>query len=209
MADIAELHQEARELLSRQHNKLISQQVALVFHLPQHSCHQLCQRTPDDRSDRRRSPICRSKPNIQQYLAEEPLNNTSYKSFISSIHKDAVRTAIESSSSKLLKGRPRSIATAEQSLPRKTRTIMAQLRTDHSLFLGQYMNRIVPTARNHFHDCGHSSHYNHHSFDCLSKPTTLTVESFWTSPTTLTVESCWTTPTESAKHHNLAIDEGN
>ena len=165
------------------------------MHLPQHPCHQLCYRPPDNQPDRRRSQIGRSKPNIQQYLVEDPLNNTSYKSAICSIRQDAVRTVIESSSSKQLNGRPPPIATADQTLPRKTRTILAQLRTGHSRILGQYMNRIDPTTRNHCYNCGHSPHDTHHLFDCPSKPTTLTVESLWT------------TPTETAKHINLAIDE--
>ena len=97
-ADVAELHQEAQELPVRQHNELISQQFAIACHLPQHPCHQLCHRLPDDRPERRRSLIDRFKPNIQQYLAEEPLSKTSYMSTISSIHQDAVRTAIECSS---------------------------------------------------------------------------------------------------------------
>ena len=120
---------------------------------------------------------------------------TNYKSAISSIHQDVVRTVIESSSSKLLNGRPPTIATAEQTLPRKTRTILAQLHTGHSRILGQYMNRIDPTKRNHCHNYGHSPHDTHHLFDCPSKPTTLTVESLWTAPF------------ETAKHLNLAIDE--
>ena len=105
---------------------------------------------------------------------------------------DAVRTSIESSSSKLLNDRPPHISTAEQTLPRETRTTLAQLRTGHSRILGQYMNRIDPTARNHCHDCGNSPHDTHH---CTSKPTTLTVESLWTAST------------EAEKHLNLAIDE--
>ena len=132
MADVAELHQEARKLPVRQHSELISQQLTIACHLPRHPCHQLCLRPPDDRPDRRRSLIGRFIPSIQQYLAEEPLSNTSYKSAISSNHQDAVRTAIEDSSSKLLNGRPPTIATAEHTLPRKTRTILAQLRTGHS-----------------------------------------------------------------------------
>ena len=96
MAHVAEPHQEVREPPVRQHNELISQQFAIACHLPQHPCHQLCHRPPDDRPDRRRSLIGRHKPNIQQYLAEEPLSNNNYKSAISSIHQDAVRTAIES-----------------------------------------------------------------------------------------------------------------
>ena len=112
MADVAELHQEARELPVRPHNELISQQFAIACHLPQHPCHQLCHRPPDDRPKRRLPLFGRFMPNIQQYLAEEPLNNTSYKSAISSIHQDAVRIAIKNSSSKLLNGRPPPIATA-------------------------------------------------------------------------------------------------
>ena len=95
MDDVAELHQEARELPVRLHNELIFQQFAIACHLPQHHCHQLCYRPPDDRPDQRRSLISRFKLNIQQYLAEEPLSNTSYKSAISSTHQDAVITAIE------------------------------------------------------------------------------------------------------------------
>ena len=177
MADVVELHQEARELPVRQHNELISQQFAIACHLPQHPCHQLCHRPPDDRPERRlRSLIGRLKLNIQQYLAEELLSNTSNKSAISSIHQDVVRTAIESSSSRLLNGRPPPIATAEHTLPGKTRTILAQLRTGHSRILGQYMNRIDQTTRNHCHNCGHSPHDTQHLFDCPSQPTTLTVE---------------------------------
>ena len=185
MADIAELHQqEARELPVRQHSKLIFQQFALA-------CHQLCHRTPD----LRRYLISRFKPDIHQYLVEETLNNTSYKQAINSIHQDAVRTAIESSSSKLFNGQPPTIATAEQTLPRKTKTTIAQLRTRHSQILGQYMKRIEPTAHNHCHDCGHSPHDTHHIIDCPSKPTKLTVESLWTALT------------EAAKHLKLAIDD--
>ena len=132
MADVAEMHLEARNIPVRQHNELISQKFALAYHLPQHPCHQLCHRPPGDRPDRRRSLIGRLKPNIQQYHAKEPLNITSYKSAISSIHQDAVRTAILSSSSKQLNGRQTPIATTEQTLPRKTRTILVQLRTRHS-----------------------------------------------------------------------------
>ena len=40
MADVIELHQEARELPVRQHNE----QFAIACHLPQHPCHQLCHR---------------------------------------------------------------------------------------------------------------------------------------------------------------------
>ena len=194
MADVAELHQGARELPVRQHNELISQQFAIACRLPQYPCHQLSHRPQDDLPERRRSMIGRFKPNIQQYLAE-PLSNTSHKSTISSIHQDVVRTAIESSSSILLNGRPPPIATAEQTLPRKTRTILAQLHTGHSRIVRQYMKIIDPTARNHWHDCGHWSHDTHYLFDCPSKPTTLTIESLWTAPT------------ETAKHLNLSIDE--
>ena len=73
LADDAELHQEARELPVRQHNKLISQLFAI-------ECHHLCHRPPDDRTERRRSLMGRSKSNIQQYHAEEPLSNTTPKS---------------------------------------------------------------------------------------------------------------------------------
>ena len=136
-----------------------------------------CLQWSSSRPERRRYLIGRLKPIIQQYLAEEPLSNTSYISAISSIHQDAVRTSIESSSSKLLNGRPPPIATAEQTLPSKTRTSLAQLRTGHSRIFGQNINRIHTTVRNHCHNCGQSPHDTHHLYDCPSKPIILTVES--------------------------------
>ena len=160
----------------------------MACHLAQHPCHQLCHRPPDDRPERRRSLIGWINPNIQLCLAEEPLSNTRYKSAISSIHHDVDRTAIESSSSRLLNGRPPPIATAEQRLPRKTKTIVALLRNGHSRILGQYMKRIDPTARNHCHNCAHSPQDTHHLFDCHSK-------------------SLWTAPTESANHLHMVIVE--
>ena len=52
MADVAEMHQEARELPVLQHNELISQQFAIACYLPQHPCYQLYYRQPDDRHER-------------------------------------------------------------------------------------------------------------------------------------------------------------
>ena len=49
MADVAELHQEARELSVCRHNELNSKQFALACHIPQHPCHQFCHRQPDER----------------------------------------------------------------------------------------------------------------------------------------------------------------
>ena len=192
MADVTELHEEARELPFRQHNELIFKQFAIACHLQQNPCHQLSHRPPDNQPERRRSLIGRFKPNIQQCLAKEPLR---YKSAIIGIHHDVVRTVIESSSSKLLNGRPPPIATAEKTLPRKIRTTLAQHSTDQSRIFGQYMNRIDPTARSHCNNCGHSPHDTHHLFDRPSNPTTLTVESLWTAPT------------ETPKHLNLANGE--
>ena len=106
-----------------------------------------------------------------------------------------VRTAVESSSSRMPNGRPPPIATAELTLPRMARTILAQLRTGHCRILGQYMSRIDTTAHNHSHDCGHSSHDTHHLFVCPPNPTALTVESLRSAPT------------EAAKHLNMSIDE--
>ena len=41
MADVTEVHHESRELPVRQHDELVSQQLAIACYLPQHPCHQL------------------------------------------------------------------------------------------------------------------------------------------------------------------------
>ena len=106
MADVTVLHQCARELPVHQYNDLISQQFALKFHLPQHLCHRLCHRPQNYGPYRQRSLIGRYRPDIQQYLTVEPLSKISCKPAIISINQDVARTAIESSSSRLLNGRP-------------------------------------------------------------------------------------------------------
>ena len=180
MADVAELHQEARKLPVRQHNELISMQFAIACHLPQHPCHQLCHRPPDDRPKRRRSLIGRFKPSIQQYLTEEPL---SYKSAISSIHQDAVRTAIESSSSKLLNGRPTAIATGEQ-----IRMEVASSRPDHLPTLFAAKSSVLSLLVKlpfwwRSGQCRLCYSVFCFSVPAMSKLTMLTVESLWTAPT--------------------------
>ena len=155
----------------------------MACHLPQHPFHQLCHRPPDDRPELRRSLIGRVRPNIQQYLAEVPLSHTRFKSEISCIHEVADRTSIESSSTIPFNVRSPPIATDEQTLSMRTRTIPAQLRTGHSRILGQYMKGIDQAALSQFQDCIHSPHFIHHLFNCPSKSTTLTVESLFTAPT--------------------------
>ena len=97
-------------------------------------------------------------------------------SAISSIQLEAVRTAIERISSKLLNGRPPPIVTAELTLLRKTRSILAKPLSGHCGILGQCTKRLEQTARNYCLDYGHSPSGTHHFFHCPSKPPALTVE---------------------------------
>ena len=72
----------------------------------------------------------------------------------------------------------------EETLPRQTRRRLAQLRTNKSPLLRQYLNKI--DSRTYPTDewplCGVSPHDTPHLFDCTELPTDLTTEDLWTNP---------------------------
>ena len=106
------------------------------------------------------------------------------KNHIQSIHTSSVRNTLEKLNvNKVLNSRPPEIAPAEKDLPRKTRTVLAQLRSSYSPFLNSFLHLVNPSQHNdNCPDCDASPHDVEHLFACPNKPTTLTPLSLWTNP---------------------------
>ena len=74
---------------------------------------------------------------------------------------------------------PRKYMFQKKNLPRKTRSILSQLRSGYSTILNSYMSRIDENVQNNCPDCQLSPHNTNHMFSCPDKPTTLTTRSLW------------------------------
>ena len=77
---------------------------------------------------------------------------------------------------------PPEIAREERSLPRTTRSTLAQLRAGYSTFLRSYMARIGHEVEDACPECGEEDHSTLHIFNCPSRPTTLSVVDLWARP---------------------------
>ena len=67
-------------------------------------------------------------------------------------------------------------------MPRKTRCILAQLRSGYSNYLNYYQNRIDHNKTAICPDCNIEVHNTEHLFSCTAKPTNLTARSLWETP---------------------------
>ena len=74
------------------------------------------------------------------------------------------------------------ISADEEKLPRKTRRILAQLRSGYSPHLRAYLKRTGVEDSDLCPDCK-EKHTTNHLFDCEANPTNLCVLSLWESPT--------------------------
>ena len=70
----------------------------------------------------------------------------------------------------------------EQELPRKTRRMLAQLRSGYCSSLNDYRHRVGLSDSNICPCCGREEHSVRHIFDCRVRPTDLRPEDLWLRP---------------------------
>ena len=107
------------------------------------------------------------------------------KTNLKTIHTTIVRDHLrDRPNNKILNRQAPDIDQDEETLPRQTRRRLAQLRTNKSPFLRQYLHKIDPDA--HPTDdcplCGVAPHDTPHLFSCPELPTDLTTDDLWTNP---------------------------
>ena len=173
------LHQETLVLPIAEHLKLHASQLRQKSRDPDHPLHNLTRQLEPDRWWMKQN-IFRNRSyttNIESGTIKENL-----KTIHSKIVTDHARVV---EPNKILQEPAPAIHPSEQELPRHTRRALAQLRTNKSPLLLQYLNKIDPV--NHPSPscplCNHNPHDSLHLFNCPEISTTLGPRDMWENPT--------------------------
>ena len=83
---------------------------------------------------------------------------------------------------KVLNAPPPDIHSEEKSLPRRTRSVLSQLRSGYSSYLSSYMHRINKIPSPECPKCGYHTHDTPHLFNCPQNPASLHVLDLWRKP---------------------------
>ena len=118
------------------------------------------------------------------HLVNEGGNNpASHKIGLKSLHTSAVQSYLASAPhNKVLNAPPPEIHPEEKSLPRRTRSLLCQLRSGYSTLLNSYMYRINRSATPKCPNCGQDDHDAVHLFNCRQNPTDLQILDLWQQP---------------------------
>ena len=169
------LHQESMVMPIWQHSELLTKQFLAGSFLPNNPGHQHLNRQPPPR---------RMKETLLKYESEVanqytlPATQDEYKKVLKSIHTASVKKSIEDAApNRVLQSLPPAINPAEQSLSRRARTGLAQLRSGFSRKLKSYLHRMDETVTDQCPKCSASPHNTAHLFNCRNDETDLTVES--------------------------------
>ncbi|XP_037819861.1 uncharacterized protein LOC119609216 [Lucilia sericata] len=174
------LHDETKMLSVKEHNIMLSKQFLLGCHRRGHPNHHLTELEPPPRHVRKDLRMYES--DIQEHL-DDIEDESSYRTALNTIHQQAVEDSINSHrDSIILGGRPPPVANEERNLPRRTRVVLAQLRSGWCTRLNSYWSRINDTIQDLCPACGIGPHNVQHLFNCRANPTQLEPESLWTQP---------------------------
>lgn len=179
---ISHLHQESKILKVQDHCEMLSKQFLLQTQKPSHpnSC------------DLNAPPVPRLTKNtiqtrfgneIKRRIPDTGLDETNYKSILKDIHTDSVRDSINSLDfNKVLNEKPPLIHKSEKELPRRSRSLLSQLRSGYSSMLNSYLSVVDANIEDKCPKCSQPSHTTEHLFNCPADPTDLTVKSLWNDP---------------------------
>ena len=130
-----------------------------------------------------RKTITSRSNNIQHLVPDDGhISKADYKIRLKTLHSNAVSEYVDEYKSKILGCKPPPLCKSEQTLPRKTRSTLAQLRTGYSPFLKGYSCRIGSADSDLCPKCGSAPHTTTHLFSCPNNPTTLPVTALWSAP---------------------------
>ena len=182
MSAINHLHNETLLLPVKIHCDMKNKQYAVACHLPNHPGGKNFNNNKPPRI-MKRTISTEHKETTDRLIGTTNLERTQYKKIIKEIHTDTVESTISTySPNKVLNCPALPINKTEKNLPRSARTELARLRSGYSRRLNSYLNRLDPEIQNQCPDCHISPHDTCHIFNCLSKPTNLTVTDLWFRP---------------------------
>ena len=115
--------------------------------------------------------------------AEQEINNSTYKQGLKRIHTSKVTECRNNyKANKVLNRQPPDIHAEEKTLPRRTRTLLAQIRSGYSPHLQSYLHRIGQAENDRCPKCQSEQHTSTHLFECQKDPTDLVPEDLWVQP---------------------------
>ena len=183
MTAVSHLQAETKTMGVKDHCEMLSQQFLLATTLPSHPNHSDLEAAPE----RLMKPTLRSKfaGAVKPLTAGGVSDPASYKQGLKSLHTSCVASTIRTQSdNKVLQAPAPAIDKTEATLPRQTRTTLAQLRSGYSTHLNSFLNRIDPTS--HPSDlcpkCNLAPHTTSHLFNCTANPTNLEPRILWEDP---------------------------
>ena len=182
MTDIGHLHSETKFMPVREHSHMLSKQFLLKTAHPEHPNHTDLTARPERLM--KETLVTKFAADILPLAPDGIVDNINLKEGIKTIHKSSVADTITNLPDNKVLGRPApEVDKSEASLPRHTRTTLAQLRSGYSPYLKSYMARIRPTDHEDIcPDCLGAGHSTIHLFNCPAKPTEMTTSSLWESP---------------------------
>ena len=186
MTKVDHLHSECKIMPVRDHMEMLAKQFLLSTQLVQHPNQCPLPGPPPERL-MRHTLRTRYGAEVAEYIpeGETVLQSTRYKSGLTDIHTRSVQQTLQHQGNNQVLGAPApKISQGERELPRRTRTILVQLRSGYSSYLKSYLYRINArdTEFDSCPDCRQSAHTTENLFNCPSKPTHLTPRSLWDQP---------------------------
>ena len=176
------LHAETHMLPVKDHLELLSAQYLAAALQPAHPAHRIVNLPP---GPRRMKETLKSKVGhlVEPHLVNGVIPPGSYKSSINKIHTKIVQEARAKCSNNRVLGTPAPIInTAESSLCRPTRAVLAQLRSGHCSRLLDFQLKIGKVVNASCPECRLFSDSVDHLFNCPAHPTNLSPDDLWHQP---------------------------
>jgi len=159
---------------------MLAVQYALKCHHPHHPNYELTEE-PDPPRNIRKTAIEKYRESISHLPPPTSQRRLNYGTRF--LHTAIVSGTIENlDRNRVLNTRPPRINQDEKTLPRKTRSSLAQLRSGWCHHLNSYKAKINPTEPDICPDCGSSPHDVKHLFNCPNHPTNLKEIDLWKKP---------------------------
>ena len=158
------LHNEAEVLPVKEELSMLCSQFLLSTLRPGHPSHEVITADTGPR-EIRSTLLTKHRQTVQPYLEDGVTPEDSYRQSLADIHRRAVADAIASyDPNRVLDQPPPPVSAEEKSLPRHTRTTLAQLRTGFSSALEEYLHRIGRAPSKLCPECGAADHTVPHLF---------------------------------------------
>ena len=183
MSPIDHLHQECKVLPVKHHLNMLSTQFLAQCGSPSHPCHSLLQ---DPASPRRLKKTIFNTYTEQLDSATKLLPEelrTDPKKISQSLHSTYVQQSLQSlQPNTILQAFPPPISDEERGLPRKHRSLLAQLRSGHCSKLRNYQTRLNPDLDPTCQECHFTLEDVPHLFQCPAHQVSVQPIHLWTDP---------------------------